>query len=74
VGYNDDEWVTVPTLMSDGTTRELRYRGVYYFKNSWGKAGFGSRFELEGVTAQGYGRITQRYAHEFGQFFRLPLR
>lgn len=71
VGYDDDKIVTSRMLMEDGTWKEFTYKGVYYFKNSWGVKGFGKRFELDGVTLPGYGMITQKYAHEFGNFFRV---
>jgi len=71
VGYDDDRIVETPVLMEDGTTQMFRYKGVYYIKNSWGTAGFGAKFELNGVPHPGYGMITQKYAHEKGGFDRL---
>jgi hypothetical protein len=69
VGYDDDREVTTNIQMSDGTTRSFRYRGVYYFKNSWGTSSFGSQFQIQGLQSPGYGVITQRYAREEGGFF-----
>jgi hypothetical protein len=73
VGYDDDVEVSVPTLMADGSQKTFTYRGVYYIKNSWGTGGFGAGFQLDGAAHPGYGMITQKYAHEFGGFYRLPL-
>ncbi len=73
VGYDDEREVTVTQLMENGELKTFTYRGVYYFKNSWGTESFGSRFEVDGVQYPGYGMITQKYAHEFGSFFQLPL-
>lgn len=74
VGYDDEVEVTIQSLMTDGSTKEFTQRGVYYFKNSWGMESFGIDFELNGRAYSGYGMITQAYAHEFGQFFQLPLK
>lgn len=73
VGYDDDRVVTTRVLMEDGTYKEFSYKGVYYFKNSWGAASFGAGMEIDGVTYPGYGIMTQKYAHEFGSFYRLPI-
>lgn len=73
VGYDDNVVVTTNVLMNDGTTKTFTYKGVYYFKNSWGTAGFGSQFTLDGKAYPGYGMITYKYAHEQGAFYRLPL-
>lgn len=73
VGYDDQKEVTVAMKMSDGTTKNFTYKGVYYFKNSWGTTSFGKDFEVAGVNYPGYGMITQKYAHEFGTFYHLPL-
>ena len=69
VGYDDKMVVTTTSLMEDGTERTFTYRGVYYFKNSWGTASFGVDFNVDGKSSAGYGMITQRYAHQYGQFF-----
>ena len=71
VGYDDDVEVKSKMLMKDGTWKEFTYRGVYYFKNSWGTNGFGKNFHLNGKNLKGYGMITQKYAHEFGSFFQV---
>jgi hypothetical protein len=74
VGYDDQAVVTQKVTMTDGTTRSFTSQGVYYFKNSWGTGSFGSKFQIKGVSHPGYGVITQRYANEFGSFYRLPFR
>jgi hypothetical protein len=71
VGYDDDKEVTSRMLMEDGTWKEFTYRGVYYFRNSWGVRGQGKRFEIDGKPYPGYGMITQKYAHEFGTFYHV---
>ncbi len=73
VGYNDDVVVNTDVLMQDGTRQQFSYAGVYYLKNSWGTAGFGSQFTLDGVAHPGYGMITQKYAHEYGGFYKFSL-
>ena len=73
VGYDDNIEVETRSRMKDGSMKSFRYRGVYFFKNSWGTDGFGKRFYAQGVSAPGYGMITQKYAHEFGGFFRARL-
>ena len=74
VGYDDEKIVTSKMLMEDGSWKEFTYKGVYYFKNSWGVKGFGKRFVFEGQPLPGYGMITYNYAHELGTFFELPYR
>jgi hypothetical protein len=74
VGYDDDEIIETTVRHADGSEEVFRYRGVYYFKNSWGKSSFGKNFEAQGIRAPGFGKITQKYAHERGQFFRSRLR
>ncbi|NDD91222.1 hypothetical protein EBZ37_03965 [bacterium] len=73
IGYDDNVEVETTVRMQDGSMKSFRYRGVYYFKNSWGTDGFGARFSAQGVRAPGYGMITQKYSHEFGGFFRAKL-
>lgn len=47
-------------------------RQVYYFKNSWGKTGFGVRSDLLGPkTTPGYGTLPFEYAHHHGMFYRV---
>jgi hypothetical protein len=74
VGYDDEKVIESRMLMEDGTWKEFSYKGVYYFKNSWGVRGSGKRFVLDGVTYPGYGMITQKYAHEMGTFFHIPVK
>lgn len=74
VGYDDTVEVKGRLLMDDGNWKETTYKGVYYFKNSWGVRGFGRDFELNGRKLPGYGMITQKYIHELGTFHHLPLR
>jgi hypothetical protein len=71
VGYDDSVQVTVPTLMQGGAVRDLTYKGVYYFKNSWGTGSFGTDTQFGGGKFPGYGVITQKYAHDFGGFYEL---
>ncbi len=71
VGYDDEAEIQTTVRMENGKMKTFIYRGVYYFKNSWGSASFGKEFEADGIRAPGYGRITQRYAHEFGSFLSL---
>ena len=59
--------------MADGTTKKFTYKGVYYFKNSWGTSSFGRDFDIDGVNFPGYGMMVQKYAEEQGQFFQMPL-
>jgi hypothetical protein len=72
VGYDDNRIIKTKMLMDDGSIKEFSYKGVYYFKNSWGVGGHGRDFTLNGVNYPGYGVITQKYAHEHGRFFHLP--
>ena len=74
VGYNDKKTITSKVLMEDGTWKKTTYKGVYYFKNSWGVRGFGRDFKLNGKSYPGYGMITQKYLDELGRFFELPLK
>lgn len=69
VGYNDDEDITIETQMANGDKKTFTYRGVYYFKNSWGTSNFGTETVIEGRALAGYGRITQKYAHNLGEFY-----
>ncbi|OIQ20380.1 MAG: hypothetical protein BM556_00100 [Bacteriovorax sp. MedPE-SWde] len=71
VGYDDEVVVNSRMQMEDGSWKKFSYKGVYYFKNSWGVRGFGKRFKLDGISYPGYGMITQKYAHEMGSFFRI---
>ena len=73
VGYDDDLEVSTSSVMNDGSVQKFSYKGVYYFKNSWGTESFGSHFELEGERFPGYGMMTQAYAHEFGGFYKLKV-
>lgn len=73
VGYDDQREVTVEVDMEDGSKKTFTYKGVYYFKNSWGKTSFGKDFEINGVNYPGYGMITQKYANQYGSFYHMPL-
>lgn len=73
VGYDDTKEVTVTQPLKGGTLITKTYKGVYYFKNSWGTYSFGSGFSLDEVSYPGYGMITQDYAHEFGSFYQFTL-
>jgi hypothetical protein len=73
LGYDDGVTVVTPVLMTDGSWKTFSYRGVYYIKNSWGTQGFGRGFKIHGDSYPGFGMITQRYTHEMGAFYKLPL-
>ncbi len=73
VGYDDNLEVEVSVKMADGNMKTFRYKGVYFFKNSWGTTSFGKDFQIEGSPYPGYGMITQKYAHQHGTFYHLPL-
>lgn len=73
VGYDDNKIVENIVKMKDGTTRKFTYKGVYYFKNSWGTSSFGKDFEVDGEKHPGYGMMVQKYAEGLGQFFQMPL-
>lgn len=73
VGYDDEKVIKTRVLMDDGSWKEFSYKGVYYFKNSWGTHSFGRDFSFKGESMPGYGMITQRYAHELGRFFHFPV-
>ena len=73
VGYDDNALVEKTIKMSDGTTKKFTYKGVYYFKNSWGTSSFGRNFTIDGVNYPGYGMMVAKYAEELGQFFQMPL-
>lgn len=73
VGYDDEMEIVVPTQMSNGKVENLKYKGVYFFKNSWGTSSFGVETKIEGRRFPGYGIITQKYANEFGGFYMMPL-
>lgn len=74
VGYDDTKIVETTVKMEDGTTKTFTYRGVYYFKNSWGTSSFGVNVEIEGQKLPGYGMIVQKHAHQHGSFYTMPLR
>lgn len=74
VGYDDNVTFTKDVVMKDGTTKTFTYKGVYYFKNSWGTSSFGKDFEIKGTNYPGYGMIAQKYAHDYGQFFAYTLK
>ncbi|MCB0366972.1 MAG: hypothetical protein KDD68_16355, partial [Bdellovibrionales bacterium] len=46
VGYDNEKTVRTRVRMTDGSTKTFTYTGVYYFKNSWGKDGFGRDFSF----------------------------
>ncbi len=80
VGYDDDVEVKTKVKMDkkdahgNWLEKEFTYKGVYYFKNSWGKGNFGANLVVGEITHDGYGMITQEYAHELGEFFALKLK
>ena len=73
VGYDDNIVVEKTIKMADGTSKKFSYKGVYYFKNSWGTSSFGKDFQINGEKFPGYGMMVQKYAEEEGQFFVMPL-
>lgn len=78
IGYDDTIEVETTQRFYDPKTKKVVtkpvvYRGVYYFKNSWGSDSFGVDMTIDGRKAPGYGMITQAYAHEHGGFYRMPL-
>jgi len=73
VGYDDSKVVKKTILMENGESKEFTYRGVYYFKNSWGTDGFGVDFELDGQKFPGYGMMVMDYAHSYGSFYRIQF-
>ncbi|WP_034732232.1 C1 family peptidase [Bacteriovorax sp. Seq25_V] len=73
VGYDDNYVVTTNVLMNDGTYKEFNYKGVYFFKNSWGTSSFGATTKIGNEYYPGYGIITQKYANEMGSFYVLPV-
>lgn len=72
VGYDDDVELTYTKKMVDGKTQTFKRKGVYYFKNSWGK-NYGRQFKLDGKRIPGFGVMTQDYAHRHGQIFSIQL-
>jgi hypothetical protein len=74
VGHDDKKIITSKILMDDGTWVTKTYKGVYYFKNSWGVRGFGRDFKFNGRSMPGYGMITQKYLNDLGRFYHLPLK
>lgn len=73
VGYDDNKIVEKTIKMADGKMKKFTYKGVYYFKNSWGTSSFGRDFEIDGNNYPGYGMMVAKYAEEMGQFFKMPL-
>jgi len=73
VGYDDEREIEYNVKMKNGRMKKFKRKGVYYFKNSWGSGSFGTETEIEGKVFPGYGMISQDYANEYGQFFRLAL-
>ena len=66
-------WMPADPTHPEPWTQTVKHQGVYYFKNSWGTQNFGSRMKIGDTVYPGYGRIVQKYAHEFGQFYKLPV-
>ncbi len=73
VGFDDEKIVEQNIKMKDGSTKKVRFKGVYYFKNSWGKDSFGRDFEVDGKKFPGYGMMVQDYAHGYGSFYKLEI-
>jgi C1A family cysteine protease len=73
VGYDKDRIIEKTILDVNGNPLKVRSRGVYYFKNSWGKEGFGRNFKVNGKSFPGFGMISMEYAHEYGNFARMVV-
>lgn len=73
VGYDDDVEISYQKKMSDGSVKKFTRRGVYYFKNSWGRDKFGSRFQIGNSRIRGFGMMPQAYADDFGKFTAISL-
>lgn len=73
VGYDDEREIEYTMKMKNGRMKKFKRKGVYYFKNSWGTGNFGTQTEIDGKVFAGYGVISQDYANEYGQFFKLAL-
>jgi hypothetical protein len=73
VGYDDNATITTTYKTANGGEKTKTYRGVYYFKNSWGTGNFGTETEIDGQVLPGYGAITYKYAENFGSFYKLEL-
>ncbi len=74
VGYDDTRSITVRYQRTNGSYATRTYYGVYYIKNSWGTDGFGSEFQIDGVSYPGYGAFSQDYAHDYGSFYKTNIR
>ena len=74
MGYDDYVELTYTKKMVDGSTKSFTRKGVYYFKNSWGTGGFGSKFKLGNKRIPGFGMILQDHANQDGQFFAVTYR
>ena len=72
VGYDNEKIINTRLLMDNGEWKDFSYKGVYYFKNSWGTRGSGRDFSIDGKDFPGYGMITQKYAHELGRWYLIP--
>ena len=73
VGYDDDIVIKTKIKMQDGSIKNFTYKGVYFFKNSWGINSFGKKTSINNKTYPGYGIIVQDYAHQYGSFYKLPI-
>ena len=73
VGYDDERELVTEVKMKDGTMKKHTYKGVYFFKNSWGTGNFSTANDIAGKIFPGYGIITQKYANEYGGFFQLQF-
>lgn len=74
VGFDDQKVVEANIQMNDGTVKKVTFKGVYYFKNSWGSDSFGRDFEVDGQNFPGYGMMVQEYAHREGSFYLLEIK
>lgn len=74
VGYDKNRIIEKTVLSKNGSPLNVRSKGVYYFKNSWGRDGFGRHFQVDGKSFPGYGMISMEYAHEYGNFARMKVK
>ncbi|MFH2009001.1 MAG: proprotein convertase P-domain-containing protein [bacterium] len=69
IGWDDDLEVPMVdetgAVMTDADGNELKEKGFWLFKNSWGTSGFGIRNEF----GAGYGWLSMRYVQEYASVY-----
>ncbi len=73
VGYDDNIEMTYTKKMMDGSVKTFTRKGVYYFKNSWDKKKFGSKFKVDNKKIPGFGMMAQDHANHLGQFMGVQF-